>query len=224
VFGALVIIYLFDRLWYRQLRLRQVAIPIIVGLAITMIWYFYQSFQTAANQAGQAVILDRFGAQISLFSFPLIIRSVRVLLSSGVLIWGLPGLVYGLYKSRERDILGIQRGFLLTFCFLWFFWFIFGSISWLRYAFPAISIMILFIAKLLVDLADDFIFTRWRQRSADGTHIDQSRLVKSLAVTVAIALMVFVPLEVRLKDILTPSATSPTDFAVYLQQMCQRTR
>ena len=218
VIVTFLMIYVVDRIWYRQLRIRQVIIPIAISIAITAVWYAYQSSQSATNYIGQAAILDRIGGQISLFNFSLIVRSTRVLLASGVLVWGVPGLIYGLFKSKERDILGIQRGFFIIFCLLWFFWYIFGSISWIRYAFPSIAIMILYMALLLVDLTENFVFTKWRPRPGVGVPVGELRIVKSLAVTVAVIMMVIVPLEVRLKDVFTASDNSPEAIASYLQQ------
>lgn len=211
-------IYIVDRIWYKKLRLSDVIIPLIVSILCLILWNLYQIYALEPGLIDTASVSQRVGSYVTIFSLQTVIRSARVLLSSGVLIWGLPGLIYGLYLCSERSTIALKRCFLLCIILIFLGWFLLGSIGWIRYAFPAIVLLNIFTAKLLVELADDFAFLIWfrRKNRMEGHTIN--KFVKGVAVAVAILMMILIPLQIWFVDIARSLDTSAFDFANYLDE------
>ena len=216
--AVFIIIFIIDRVWYKKLRITQIFVPLIVAVLCLVLWNIYQLIAVDPGLIDQGVVSQRVGSYVTIVSLQTIIRSVRVLLSSGVLIWGLPGLIYGLFLSSERTILALKRCFLLCIIFIFLGWFLLGSIGWIRYAFPAIVLLSMFTAKLLVVLADEFSFLGWFSSRNEMTRDELKDFIKGGAVTIAISLMIVIPLQSRFVDIVRSQDTGPFDFANYLDE------
>jgi hypothetical protein len=91
-----------------------------------------------------------------------------------------------------------------------------GSIGWLRYSFLALAVTGLFSSRLLVDLADGFSVPWKALRNPGHSEGEIGRAARTLAVSVAIALMVFTPLQRTLKDIVAIDDHTPSEFADFL--------
>jgi 4-amino-4-deoxy-L-arabinose transferase-like glycosyltransferase len=215
---AIITIFLIDRVTHHRLRISHIGIPIAVSLVCVFIWYAVQALIVDTGTLGNTGIMDRLGTHITIFSPELIVRSIRTLLGSGILIWGLPGLIYGAYLSKDESITDFKRMSLITICVVWLIWFVFGSIGWIRYAFPAIMILMIFIAKLLVDLSNKFEFFRWLFHKEARREFEGIRVVQSLSVTLAILFMILVPVNARIKDLVTTKDISASEFARFIDE------
>jgi 4-amino-4-deoxy-L-arabinose transferase-like glycosyltransferase len=206
VLPALTLTYGLDRFTERRLRLRHWLWPLTVSVAVLLLWTVTEMWMAGAHYQHRPGVQERFILQaiIGLGDPRLFASALRALLNSGVLIWGLPGLLYGVYLCTRP---GPTTRFVLLTSGLWLAWFLFGSIGWLRYAFPGLALMHLFTAKLLVDVAGRFA---WR-----GTQTASDR-AQRVAVGVAVLLMIFSPLQQRALELYRADDDSPQALAHYL--------
>jgi len=218
VLAALGFVWAIDWLRERQLGSRHLVIPLLVSLGCVLLWSGYQAAALGWSRGEQLGVLERLSLQatVGLGSPRLILRGIRVLAASGALIWGVPGLVYGLYLSVRRETSALRIRFVLCLCLVWLVWFLFGSIGWLRYVFPALALMNIFTAKLLADLSGGFavslppVFRDSKQ--------DVAEVARRLAVTLALAFMILTPLQQQVLDIVRARDTTPFEFAKYLRE------
>ncbi len=120
----------------------------------------------------------------------------------------LAGLFYGLWLARKRSSGGQVLIFPLVFSLFWLGWFVFASVGWPRYAFPALVVSQLFTARLLWDLPG--LLATLLQKPA---WVGAARVVTGLAVA---GLIIWsgsnlVAKTLRVED-------SPQQMATYLQQ------
>ena len=215
---ALILFWIIDRLWYHRIHLNQVLILLGSTLAIFVIWSLSRNYLTGTSYAeqnsGQIIVQAMAG-----FTSPShVIHNIRVLLGSGTLIWGLPGLVYGVYLCAERSLNGFKRAFLFCLCIVWLAWFLIGSIGWLRYAFLGICLMQLFTAKLFVDLAIGSTLLLGAPNNSGGIYWITKERFQRLAIIALLTLLTITPLQQKTKEILLGSNNSPIEFAGYIRE------
>lgn len=188
----------------------QVALVFVLGptsdLQANLLWY-------REATAGAALV----------FSPDLMRRALGELLSPktflGLL---LPALVYGLTLPRMRDRLGHQWAVLLALVTVNLVWYVTASIGWLRYAFPALAVGCLFVARALHDLTHGFHF-EWPaiRRSLEGSRLNKELLDvraprwRPVWGLVLIALIV-PPLSRTVAQIVWPPFNAPLAIAEYM--------
>ncbi len=159
---ALVIAAVADHVYYRQLSWRHFLLPASVGLACLLGWYGYQfvslgweAFYRDVWQVNQAA-----GRSIFVGASSRTLPNLALLLKS-MAYWGLglPALAHAAYRARHRNLTGLGWGFLTIITLVWLTWYMVGSVGWLRYAFPALVMLGIFAAALLVDLVGWLV--RW---------------------------------------------------------------
>jgi 4-amino-4-deoxy-L-arabinose transferase-like glycosyltransferase len=206
---TLLLIGLLDWRYYRVATWSFRLVPLIVASTCFAIWTLVQfqflgpgSFVENMQQTRQAA-----GGAIFVFDLRATLRAgyylLRPDLYGGLLI---PALCCALWRARRRDIQGLSEALLVLLCGLWLAWYVGASLGWPRYAFPAVALSALFIARMLVDL----ISWLWRG----------SKIQHWLAVVVAIyaAAAIVGPLAVSAQDILRPD-DSAQRFAIYLNAL-----
>jgi hypothetical protein len=214
--AAFILIFGIDRIWYKKLKLTQVVIPFVLGASCFVIWNIFQVYATGPDLISSENVSQKFGSYATVFSLETTIWSARKLLKSGVLTWGIPGLIYGIYLCSQKSWAAVKRCFLLCIIVINLAWYLFGSISWIRYVFPANVLMNIFSAILLVELADDFKFLNWFRRRNKMGQAEAKTFTRGLAVAIAIGLIIFIPLQIRIIDIARSNSTAPFVFAAYL--------
>lgn len=208
VVAALVGVWLVDALWHRQLRRRDVALPVAAALGCMLVWHLVMRYGPGSSYAevggvGARVLSHALSA---LWSPRAMARNLGALSASGLLTWGIPALVYGVYLCKERSLMGVKRSFLLIISVIWFTWFVLGSIGWLRYAFLGAGLTSVFTAKLLTDLAGGF--NVWRRRGSEAGPAPIGNLdARNAAVTLALILMIALPLAKQWRAIPSPDAS-----------------
>jgi 4-amino-4-deoxy-L-arabinose transferase-like glycosyltransferase len=75
------------------------------------------------------------------------------------LYWGFFALLYFIPWILKKDIQSHHFTFLYLFTLLWLGYYIFGTLSWQRYAIPAMGLTVVFISKLFYDLSIAFFST-----------------------------------------------------------------
>jgi hypothetical protein len=209
-------IWLVDLWWYQQLRKRDVVIPVVVAVACVLSWTLLPWFLDGgvADAAGQDGTRTRaLMLPLAALSSPrLMLRNLGALSAAGALTWGLPGLVYGAYLSRERNRTGLKRAFLLIAVVTWLGWFVMGSVGWLRYAVIGIAFMTLPTARLLVDLAGGNTGGEAPPRGGDPSGPGAAAFRRA-AVMIAVVLMVAIPLQRTVRKALGEGDATAAEFA-----------
>jgi hypothetical protein len=216
ILPGLILTWVVAVLLGRDVRRRWFLVPLVLSLSCAGAWSVWQYWRSGGAQ--QAEVAGRVGSELFLLVPRLVVKSSRVLLSQREIVWGLPGVAYGLYLAvtSRRSEVALPLVFLISTCLIWLSWFIFGSIGWPRYAFPPIAMMTLLTGKLLVDLLTQ---SRWPFVSTRADALPdpaQSAAVRSVVVLLAIALMVSGSLQSLVRDIIVTRDNVPSDFAQYL--------
>ena len=214
--------FLANLFYYKSVPQRAFIITGSITLAVYLAWQAYQIFALGPATAGENLVLFRQATTESalIFSSTLMKRAVSELLSLKVY-FGLliPALAYGLVLSLPRKREGLQWGvlFLLTTANL--AWYILASISWIRYAFPALAFSALFVAKLFFDLTGGLRLDLGRMWASvrGGSGLSAVDAGKGVLVVWLAALLV-VPFAQNLKDIVLPPDNAPAEMAAYMNQ------
>jgi 4-amino-4-deoxy-L-arabinose transferase-like glycosyltransferase len=161
------------------------------------------------------------------FSPSLMVRSVSLLLSFDVFAgWIAPVLIYGLIIALRRTPDGQRWGHVMIFILGGLVWYVFASISWLRYAFLPLSLAALVAAQLIDDLLTRFAppLRQPRERSEWWASLQrgESRAAIALAIAGAFALMSVAPLGLTAAKIVNPPAPDPQRLAEYLNNEVPR--
>lgn len=153
---SLVILFLVNRFYHRAISSRFVAMPLVMVAAGAALWQLVAL--APVIQSGQLQETLTLAQRASSTAF-LALNPWRVLSNVKAVIgpdafafWLLPGLLYGFFLARDRDVRGVQHAFLLIFAFVGLSWYAILSVGWPRYAFPGLAVATLFVARLLVDL------------------------------------------------------------------------
>ncbi|NOK57354.1 MAG: phospholipid carrier-dependent glycosyltransferase [Chloroflexi bacterium AL-W] len=203
---ALVAVGVLDWLYYRvgtwQLRI----VPVLIACGCFGLWVLAQfqflgpgSFLENMQQTRQAA-----GGAIFVFDMGATLRAGKYLLQpdlyGGLLI---PALLYAAWRARRRDAQGLSEALLVIIIGLWLTWFVGASLGWPRYAFPAVALGALLIARALIDLLT------WLR---NGTTVQRALAVLGTGYA---ALFMLVPFALSTNAIVHPDDTAHR-FAAYL--------
>jgi 4-amino-4-deoxy-L-arabinose transferase-like glycosyltransferase len=207
VFAA---IWFADRLWSRQLQWPSIVVPVTISLLSFLLWRGYQTVASGHDPTdfGSDIDLVLIQAASGFGLFRRNALNVLILLKSGALIWGIPGLLYGLGSGMQRDKVAVKHMFMLSIVIVWILWFVLASIGWIRYAFVGLMILQILTAKLLVDLAGGFANLK-SLTLREGKLGFGDQTLKQLAIFSAMVLMVLVPLQERVRSIISAELEPP---------------
>lgn len=152
-----LLLWIADRWRYRQLNFVYSLLPAFIGLGCLAVWYGYQCVSLGFTAFQQDALELGASARRSIFVFApqRILACLKFLLGPNFyLAFGIPGLICNLYlvARGRRNLLELQRAFLLATTGVWLTWYVFASIGWQRYAFPASMLAAIFAARLFLDL------------------------------------------------------------------------
>jgi hypothetical protein len=131
-----------------------------------------------------------------------------------------PALAYGFVLALPRRGEGQRWGVLFVLATVNLVWYVVASIGWLRYAFPGLAIVSLFVARFFGDLTDGFRFRLEVLREALRQGQPQCAL-RWVALAWLIA-MVVLPLGQTAYEIVTPAFNAPVAMAAYLDRHVSR--
>jgi hypothetical protein len=217
---GLGIVFLANLLYYKAVPNRAFVITGSVTVLIYLAWQVYQIFFLGPSNASQnwAMFRQATAESALIFSPALMKSSISQLLNLNVYLGILlPGLIYGVILSIPRRREGLKWSVLLFITLANLIWYVLASIGWIRYAFPALAISGLFVAKMFYDLAGGFHFefrAIWNS-IIKGAGIDTGVGLKMMLGAWA-ALMVFIPLGQNIKDIVLPPLNAPQLMAAYM--------
>ncbi len=215
---ALILLHLLDQWYYRQLDWSYFWLPLIIGGGCLAAWYGYQSVSLGFGtfQGGARVVGASSARSIFVFSSQRMLSSLKFVIGPNFYVgWGVPGLLYGLYLARRRDLIGLHQAFVGVISAIWLTWYVLASIGWPRYAFPAIVIVAISSARLLFDLLG---WLQWLLRSRISGEWGKylSLLTRGIYVILTGALLVVVPIYKETLAMLSGDDRSPQLLAAYL--------
>lgn len=213
VMMTLGLAWLLNLIYYRILPHRSYIVPGVVAAACFGLWQvfliLYPGFDTAAENfrlfrevsAGAALV----------FSSDLMIRSLQELASLKVYLLALaPALIYGVRLGLPRTRAGQQWGTLGLLIILNLAWYVFASVSWLRYAFLGLAFSSLFVAQFFADLIRGIDLDAFRQR-----HFSLKNVLRG-GLAVWLVAMILIPLGQNLRDIIFPPFNDAAAMSNYL--------
>lgn len=219
---VLVLAWIANMIYYRLLPHRAFIVPGLVTGFLFGAWQLYLLFgiDPQAQFGNFALLAETSGSAAFVFSMDLIRRAVNELLSIRGY-FGLVGLilVYGVSRILPRRIESLKWGVIWALAVVNLVWYVFASVSWLRYAFIGLSLSSLFLARLFVDLAENL-----RTRLADAWKaIRRSEAISSMemlrfTVLVVMAALGVVSLALNARDVVVPKQNAPFQMAAYLDQ------
>lgn len=215
---ALLLAWLANLVYYRSAPQRIFVIPgLIVGVCFTL-WQAYVVVFLGPGTASDNLALYRAAtaSAATVFSPALMKRAVTELLSLRVYLgWLLPVLLYGLFLAAPRRPHAQKWGVLLLIVAVNLTWYVVASVSWIRYAFPALAIGSLFVARFFHDLTDGFRLGKAPAGEESGG-VPQHGLRVALLVT--LLAMILVPLGQTAKAIAFPAPNDPLAMAAHLKE------
>jgi hypothetical protein len=128
----------------------------------------------------------------------------------------LPGSVYALTLSLRRSREGLRWALLVTVGIAWFGWFVLLSVGWPRYAFLALTLATISVARLFHDLTEGYrvpikeLLTRIRAGQWD------LGLAGRIALVTLFLVVVSRPLQGRFTEVFTSRNDTPQQMAAYI--------
>jgi hypothetical protein len=218
---AWVLLWLADRLYYRQATHSDFILPLVVVMACVTGWYVGQRFLFASGRQLSSRNVEAWSSALSrgmlTFSPGRTLDAVRFLADKDTFFgWVLPGWLYALMLSLRRNREGMRWPLLVWVTTVWFGWFLLLSVGWPRYAFLPLAVSAIFIAQLFHDLTDGYRFPlrpllqRIRVGQFDLASAGKIGLVALLAV------ILLRSLQGRLIDVVVVREDSPLRMAAYI--------
>ena len=151
---AFGLVFLADIFYFRAVNWKIRMLPAAVAVAcfgiLTILQYqflgagtFWETIQETRHAASGAIFV--FNQDSSLKSLKYLVRPD---LYGGLL---LPGLIYAIWKLRQRTIQAFSDSLMVAIITAWLIWFVSASLGWPRYAFPAVALGAITTARLLAD-------------------------------------------------------------------------
>jgi hypothetical protein len=213
---TLFLLFVLDRVYYRQLTLRHFVVPLMfAGAGVASEYLVLLPALLRSDDPAQFVTLFRNASAGAIFVFApsRTLSALKFLASSdNYAFWGVPAVFYGWILARQRSLSGLRQALLVTFAVVGFTWFTFVSIGWSRYAFSLLGITAIFAAKLLSDL-----ILSLHHSNGITIHLGRARLkVLATASVVAVALFLAAGLESTARPVLATPNLAPQQLAAYL--------
>jgi hypothetical protein len=211
--GGLLATWLLNIVYYRSAPQRIFLVPGIVSGVCFALWQVYLLLYL-----GPSTLADNFqslreataGAAL-VFSPALMLRALGELLSFKVYLLALvPALGYGLGLMRSKTRLGHQWGTVWFLVMVNLLWYVFASISWLRYAFLGLALASLLVARWFMDVLRPInleALRNWRLVRAE---------VWRYGMLIWLVAMIGIPLIQNVRNIVSPPANAAMAMANYL--------
>jgi 4-amino-4-deoxy-L-arabinose transferase-like glycosyltransferase len=215
---CLVVLWVADRLYFRKLGHRHFAIPILVVLAAVLAWFGYVTATLGLQGASEVLLQTQDNATSNVFfvSLASVARGAKFLVRSRFLVWGVPGIAYGVLRNAQGGRkLDVRHWFLPIFAGGWLIWYLFLSLGWTRQAFAPLAISNVFLAKLLYDLSGGFDLSLGKLASIREGNL--APLQRLSVVLMLLALLASSPVHI-VEGIVGEQDTSPQEFARYLNE------
>lgn len=210
---VLLVTWGLNLVYYRSAPQRVFLVPGILTVGVFGAWQLYLlAYLGPSTLAENFVIMRQATAGAALvFASDLMARSVSELLSLKVYLLALiPALVYGVRLGLPRNRAGHQWGTLWLLIVVNLAWYVFASVSWLRYAFLGLTFSSLFVARFFTDLIHGIDLDAIRRGRFSFKNVLRGGLALWLAA------MILIPLGQNLRDIIFTPFNDAAAMANYL--------
>jgi 4-amino-4-deoxy-L-arabinose transferase-like glycosyltransferase len=200
---AMAIVTLLDLVYYRVTDWYLRIVPLLVACLCFGILTFLQYQFLGAGTFMKTIEETRKAAGGAIFVFDIraTLRAgyylLRPDLYGGLLIVSVG---YTLWRARQRTAQGLAEALFGIMTSLWLIWFVGASLGWPRYAFPAVALGAISVARLVVDI--------W-----NWLNVRQGWLQFSFAAYILLALAI--PISLTTRSVLQPD-DSAQRFAAYI--------
>jgi 4-amino-4-deoxy-L-arabinose transferase-like glycosyltransferase len=155
--ATLVFLAALDLLYYRQKVWKPLALVTMLALGCSFAWQVWQiGYYGMQSYQADLAKLQQLAAVTTGFHLQTAISGIRGILGSDsgnfYLFWGFPALGYAAWRAFQRSPRGLLLASVVIFTTLWLLYFTFWTVSWHRYALPAMALLALLIASLYLDL------------------------------------------------------------------------
>ena len=214
--------WILNLIYYRKTPQRVFLIPGIVTALCFGIWQVYMVLYLGPSTASEnlALLRDATAGAALVFSPDLMRRAVSELISFNVFMSLLaPVLVYGFLLVLPRKKRNQKWSVVYLFIVVNLIWYVFASISWIRYAFPALAFSSLFVANFFSDLTNNFTLDWqkfWHRPKPKDVRLSVVEM-QSVFLFVLVA-MVVLSFGQSFKDIVQPPFNAPLAMAAYMDE------
>lgn len=165
--AVLVVTGLITTVYYRQ-PLRLALAPLVVAIGVTAAWFGILRLILGGEEFARllAAVNAAAGPQVRALAFAGLRRGLTFLAASSFAVLGLPALLYTLLGHLKREQAGAGQALLPVFIIVWLAWYLLASVGWTRYAYPALAVSFILVARLLYDLAGGFGLSSLRRAGA----------------------------------------------------------
>ncbi len=212
-------------LYYRSAPQRVFLIPGSVAAACFALWQVILVLYLGPSTLGEnlALLREATAGAALVFSPDLMRRALSELFSAKVFLWALPVIaLYGVTTVLPRRREGHQWSILFFLVMFNLVWYVVASISWLRYAFPALAIACFFAARfyLYLGLLPGVAFDprAWLDVIRSGKWPQNVRLGIAGIGLAWLALTLLLSFSRVVRDIVFPPPNAPLAIADYLNQ------
>jgi 4-amino-4-deoxy-L-arabinose transferase-like glycosyltransferase len=221
IIPALGVGWVTNMAYYKSVRQNNFIVPGLVAVLIIGLWQIYQVVYLGPSTIGENLRLFRefTSGAAAVFSPDLIRRGINELLDfktyGGALV---PVLVFGGLISLPRNQDGQRWGLLFSLVMINLVWYVFASISWLRYAFPALSVAALFVAKFFSDLTEGYhIDFRETTEALRGNWKALANHAPRIGLLTWLGVVILAPMVLLVGEITNTGFNSPEAVAQYLE-------
>jgi len=215
---TLALAWVANLVYYRAAPQRVFLVPGVLVGACFALWQVYVVVFLGPGAVSENLALYRAAtaSAAAVFSPALMKRSVTELLSLKVFLgWLLPALAYGVFLALPRRRDGQWWGVLLILVAVNLIWYVVASVSWIRYAFPALALSSLFLARFFADLTNGYTLDiRGFRQGTSASHAQGLRV----ALMAVLAAMIVLPLLQTTAKIISPGLNGPLAMARYLNE------
>lgn len=146
ILPVLGIVGLMDLFYFKQVGLKSGLTVIFLTLGGLILWQFVQYLLIGSENYGQYIESMHSSAKETVFAF----RTMRIpgniwyLVSSGFVLFVIPGLLIAGWDSLRKNAYSVVQAFLVLFVVAWTIWYVFVSVGWHRYTFGPYSVGLIF--------------------------------------------------------------------------------
>ena len=209
-------------IYYRLSPQRVFIIPGVILVGCYLIWQLILVFSLGPATAAEnfkSLQVATSGAAL-VFSTDLMKSSLRELLSLKVFLgWLVPTLIYGGTLVLPRNRAAQKWSLLYILIAVNLIWYVIASVGWLRYAFPALAVASIFVARFFFDITDGyrFDFHVFMQGLHSGSSEVSTQSLRAVFV-VWLVVMIVAPLAQVSIKVIFPPFNAPMAMASYMNE------
>lgn len=223
---TLLAAWVLNLIYFRSAPQRVFLAPGIVSAACFTLWQLYLvMYLGPATTADNLAQYREFTSGAALvFSTDLMLRALAQIVSPRVFLFALiPAVLFQARHALPRTRAGHQWAILCVLIVWNLIWYVVASVSWVRYAFPALAVASLFVARAFFDLTDDrpwdvrAVWAAWRRGALPAWRAAQHGVLVAW-----LAAMIAIPLAQTGRQIVAPPSNAPRAMADYLDANVER--